>query len=80
MNQIKIDSTVLETLKNLGSTLRMEKFLLKATIKKKNEFIKQENETRARIKGLLNKISWEIDTNSKINKSKEENKEDNTAY
>jgi hypothetical protein len=68
VNQIPLDSTVLETLKNLGSTLRMEKFLLRATIKKKNEFQNQENEIKSRIRGLYNKISWELDHSSKISK------------
>jgi hypothetical protein len=64
------DSTILETLKFLGNKLMVQKFILRATVKQKKQFQKQESETRANIKNLMNKIQFELDQQNQINQTK----------
>lgn len=66
MGQENIDSTVLQTLKSISSELRTQKFILRGTQKRIREFKAQEQETRVKIKHLVNKIEWELSLNFKI--------------
>jgi hypothetical protein len=54
------------TLKFLGKQLRTEQFTLKANIKRKKLFERQENEARKRIGKLKERIEREIDMNPGI--------------
>lgn len=66
-----IDQTVLKTLKSIGNELRMQKFILRGTIKRKREFEAQEIETRIKIKNLIHKLEWEMDFNNRLNELKD---------
>lgn len=54
------------TLKFLGKQLRTEQFTLKANIKRKKLFERQENEARKRINKLKERIERELDMNPGI--------------
>lgn len=73
VENIRLDSTAYQTLKALGNELRLQKFILRGTIKRKKEFEHQEVETRKKIHHLMNKVQWELDRQNKINESENKN-------
>lgn len=66
----KFDSTILKTLKFLGAVLRTEKFTLRNIVNQRKKIQKQEANSRAKIKNLMNKIQNEFDLNSKLKEIK----------